>query len=99
MSRRHSSAFCAGIHRPGASFAYYLTGDGDGTHDLNGQSYYTLAEYNASMGFDVDTVAEVANFGAGNVDGYVMRLTAVPEPTACLLLMLGLTSLLLFRRR
>ncbi len=52
------------------------------------------------MGFDVDTVAEVANFGTGDVDGYVMRLTAsVPEPTACLLLMLGLTSLLLFRRR
>ncbi len=83
-----------------ASFAYYITGDGGGTHDLGGQSYYTLGEYNASMGFDITTVAEVANFGAGNINGYVMQLTAsVPEPAACLLLILGLSGLLFVRRR
>ncbi len=84
----------------GASFAYYLSGDGGGTHDLNGQAYYTLAEYNASMGFNVTTVAEVANFGAGDIDGYVMQLTAtVPEPSTIALLSLGLLGLPLVGRR
>ncbi len=84
----------------GASFAYYITGDGGGTHDLNGQLYYTLAEYSTCMGFDVATVYQEANFGGGVVNGHVMQLTAtIPEPTSCLLLLLGLVGLLFVRRR
>ncbi len=77
----------------GASFAYYVTGEGYGTHDFNGQSYYALSEYDACMGFDLTTVAETADLGSGDVSGYVMQFGAVPEPSTLLLLLLGVAGL------
>jgi MYXO-CTERM domain-containing protein len=46
----------------------------------------------------VSTVSQTANFGAGDVNGYVTQFTAVPEPRAALLGGLGLLALLRRRR-
>ena len=83
----------------GASFEYYLTGDGGGSHPFGGNLYYTLGEWEHVPGFAVSSVAETANFGSGDVDGYVMQLTAVPEPATFVLLLLGLLPILLTGRR
>lgn len=87
----------------GASFAYFITGDGNGSHLYNGVSYYTLAEYNAlvggTFGFTVDMVQSSADFGSGNVDGYMTSFTVVPEPQTALLVGMGLMVCLNLRRR
>ena len=87
----------------GATFAYYVTGDGNGSHLYNGVSYYTLAEYNAlvggTFGFTVDMVQSTADFGSGDVDGYMTSFTVVPEPQTALLVGMGLMMCLNLRRR
>lgn len=63
-----------------ATWAYYVFGDGNGTHPYGGSNYYTLAEYDPNMSIEWDIVADPANFGSGTVGGAVTQFTAVPEP-------------------
>lgn len=63
-----------------AAWAYYVVGDGNGTHEYGGNTYYTLAEYDPNLSIEWAVVAEQANFGSGFVNGAVTQFTAVPEP-------------------
>jgi len=85
-----------------AAYAYYVLGDGNGTHVYNGFNYYTLAEYDGGLTFDVDVIQVAsANFADGTInDGWGSQFTvvAIPEPTTYLLIALG-GVFLLFRRR
>lgn len=78
----------------GAKFTYYLA-DAGGAFSYGGVNYslYTANEIQAS------TVAQTANFGQGSINGYVMQLEVVPEPSTWLLVGMGLFSVLIFRRR
>ncbi len=78
-----------------ASFIYYLA-NGSGSTSYNGGTYDL---YTGPLTFDVATVAEAANFGAGNVNGYVSQFTVVPEPSAFALLAGGMCALAFRRRR
>ncbi|MFM8497830.1 MAG: beta strand repeat-containing protein [Planctomycetia bacterium] len=74
----------------GATFQAFVLGDGLGTAAfLNGQGYYSLAEFAPSLSLDVDVVAVTADFGSGGVEGYVTQFTAVPEPGTLLLAACG----------
>lgn len=77
----------------GASFAYYIA-DAGGFFTYGGQTY---SLYTGSM--TISTLAQTANFGTGNVNGYVTQFEAVPEPTTWLLIGLGFGVLLFSRRR
>ena len=88
-----------------ATKAFYVFGDGSGTHAYNGVNYYTLGEYktNVSGAFDVTLgtfqVAS-ANFATGTItNGYVTELNVVPEPATWALLAFSLTTALVLRRR
>ena len=63
-----------------ATWAYYVFGDGNGTHAYGGSNYYTLVEYDPSLSIEWGVVADPANFGSGLVGGAVTQFTAVPEP-------------------
>jgi autotransporter-associated beta strand protein len=63
-----------------ATWAYYVFGDGNGTHAYGGSNYYTLVEYDPSLSIEWGVVADPANFGSGPVTGAVTQFTAVPEP-------------------
>lgn len=63
-----------------ATWAYYVFGDGNGTHAYGGSNYYTLAEYDPSLSIEWGIVSDPANFGSGFVGGAVTQFTAVPEP-------------------
>ncbi len=84
-----------------ATFNYYILGDGDGAYEFNGQAYYSLAESWPTWSFELATVPEAAAFAGGSANGYVMQLTAVPEPGTLALFACGLLGLLAFcgRRR
>ncbi|MDZ7617285.1 MAG: LamG-like jellyroll fold domain-containing protein, partial [Patescibacteria group bacterium] len=77
-----------------ATFNYYILGDGDGAYEFNGQAYYSLAESWPTWSFDLATVPESAAFAGGSANGYVMQLTAVPEPGTLALFACGLLGLL-----
>lgn len=83
----------------GATVNFYVKGDGNGSHEFGGVKYYTMAEYNPALGLAMATVPEVANFGAGDVSGYVMIFVGLPEPSAWLLLALGAAGLVGWRLR
>lgn len=76
-----------------ATFQYFLQ-DADGAVTYNGESYNL---YSGPLTFGVDTISQTANFGAGDINGYVTQFTVIPEPGVALLSGLGL--LLLLRRR
>ncbi len=85
----------------GASFEFFVLGDGLGTHAYGGQSYYTLQEFNtlnsSSLAFSLSTLAvSGANFADGITDGRILNFTAVPEPSA---LGLGGMTILVFSLR
>ena len=42
----------------------------------------------------MSTVPQTANFGAGNVNGYITRVTVVPEPGVAASLLAGIVALL-----
>jgi autotransporter-associated beta strand protein len=69
----------------GATYQYHL---------FNGS---TFDLYNGPLSFDIDTSATAANFGNGIINGYAMRFTAIPEPSATVLLLIS--PVFLFRRR
>ena len=77
-----------------ATFNYFVRGDGNGNTVFEGVNYYSLAEFAAIPAFDVLTVLYPTNFGAGPpVAGYVMQLTAVPEPSSAVLGLLAALGL------
>lgn len=82
-----------------ASFEYYVLGDGSGTYEYNGQSYYSLTESWPTWDIELATVPNQAAFVGGTANGYVMQLTAVPEPSSLALLVFALAGALLVRRR
>jgi autotransporter-associated beta strand protein len=77
-----------------ATFQYFLA-DAGGATTYEGNTY---TAYAGPLAFGVSTVSQTANFGAGDVNGYVTQFTAVPEPRAALLGGLGLLALLRRRR-
>jgi len=89
----------------GASYNYYVLGDGAGSHAYGGASYYTLDEFNAAnasaYAFAISTAADTAAFAGGTVSGGVMQFAVVPEPNTLALLTFGLISLIAYawRRR
>jgi len=98
------AAFLAAVE--GATYNYYVLGDGAGTHAYGGVGYYTLDEFNAANAtayeFAMSTVADAAAFaGGGTVNGGVMQFAVVPEPNALVLLAIGLLGLVAYawRRR
>ncbi len=98
-----SSDFLSSVQN--ANKAFYVFGNGSGTHAYNSVNYYTLAEYNTliSGSFDVTLgtfqVAS-ANFSDGTIsNGWVTELTVVPEPSTWALLAFSLMTVIIFRRR
>lgn len=82
----------------GADFDYYVLGDGSGTYEFNGQSYYALNESWPSWTIELATVPDTAAFFEASAAGYVMQLTAVPEPGSLVLVAFALAYWLLRRR-
>jgi hypothetical protein len=79
-----------------ASFVYYQV-------NVSGPVVYNSVNYSVYSGpysFQVSTVAETANFASGSVNGFVMQLQAIPEPSAAWLVGIGLAGVLVmaFRR-
>ena len=60
-----------------------------GDVDFNGTKYRASTD-----GLAVSTVPQTANFGAGNVNGYITRVTVVPEPGVAASLLAGMAALL-----
>lgn len=76
------------------NFLYYLA-DAGGAITYGGNTY---SAYSGPLGFNVSTIAQSADFGAGSVSGYTSQFTVVPEPNiAALFGVFG--TLLLLRRR
>ena len=73
----------------------YLVASVGGAVSYNGTNYEV---YSGPLTFNLATVSQSANFGAGVVNGYTTQFTVVPEPGTFTLLGLGISSLL-FRRR
>ena len=77
----------------GATYQYYL-------RDVLGEVMYhsnTYRLYEGPLSFDVNAVAQSADFGEGLVQGRTMQITVIPEPSVTLLL--GGVALLIGRRR
>ena len=89
-----SASFLSSIS--GATYAYYLFNAG-GAVTYNGVNYDA---YGGPLTFSVSTVAQMADFGGGNINGYVTEFTVIPEPSTLALMGLGFTVVLCgFRRR
>lgn len=88
-----------------ATLAYYVLGNGLGTHAYNDVNYYTLAEYNAlvsgSFSVNLGTIqVGSADFQSGTVsNGWVSQLEVVPEPGTWALFAFGLATVMILRRR
>ena len=48
-----------------ATWAYYVFGDGNGTHAYGGSTYYTLAEYDPNLSIEWGVVADPAGRSPG----------------------------------
>jgi autotransporter-associated beta strand protein len=88
----NNAAFLSSIS--GGTFLYYLA-DAGGSTSYGGNLYNA---YTGPLSFDLATVSQTADFGAGSVNGFTTRFTVVPEPNITALLG-GLGILALFRRR
>jgi hypothetical protein len=75
-----------------ATFSYYVALDGAGPRDFEGVGYYDLEAASVSN-LSLAVVPETADFGGGPVGGFVMQITAVPEPSS--LALLGMATVLL----
>lgn len=87
----NNAAFLSSINS--ATFQYLIASE-TGAITYNGETYDL---YSGPYNFSVATVSQTANFGSGNVSGYVTQFTAIPEPRVALLGCIGI--LLLLRRR
>jgi len=80
-----------------ATYNYYFA-DASGTNSYNGASYYSKAQYETAvlssnlMTITITTVAQTANFGSGNVNGQVMQIDVIPEPSTYALLVLAVAG-------
>jgi T5SS/PEP-CTERM-associated repeat protein/autotransporter-associated beta strand protein len=88
-----------------ATYNYYFA-DAIGTNSYNGVNYYNKAQYESlvlgtNMLITVSTVAQTANFGSGNVNGQVMQIDVIPEPSTYALLVLAVAGwgVAVWRRR
>lgn len=77
-----------------ASYQYLLLNNATGAVIYQGIKYDV---YTGPLTFNVATVSQTADFGAGNISGYVTQFTVIPEPRTALLGCIGV--LLLLRRR
>jgi autotransporter-associated beta strand protein len=89
-----SASFASSIS--GATYNYYFA-NSNGPTTYNGVSYYNRAQYESlvlgtNMLITVSTVAQTANFGSGNVNGQVMQIDVIPEPSTYALLVLAVAG-------
>ena len=86
-----------------AGYSYFVKGDGQGTFNYNGVNYYTLADYNVASGqafsFGLSSETITGNFATGSESGQILQFSAVPEPSALSLLLVGAGVLAVMRRR
>ena len=96
-----SASFASSIS--GATYTYYFA-NASGTNSYNGANYYNKAQYESlilgtNMLITVSTVAQTANFGGGNIDGQVMQVQVIPEPSTYALLGLSAAAFGAYRWR
>jgi len=90
-----STSFASSIS--GATYNYYFA-NGSGSTIYNGANYYTKAQYETAvlssnlMTITVTTVAQTANFGGGDINGQVMQVQVIPEPSTYALLALAVAG-------
>ena len=77
-----------------ATFNFFIA-DNSGTISYLDQNYTLL---DSSL-FSLSTVSMTADFGSGNVNGFVTQFTVIPEPSVTLLGGLGALALLRRRRK
>lgn len=77
-----------------AAFLYYLA-DPSGLTVYNGVVY---SAYGGPLTFELSTIRETASFSSGVKTGYVMQITAVPEPAPMWLVLAGGTVVILLVR-
>jgi autotransporter-associated beta strand protein len=77
-----------------ATYRYYEV-DPQGLFEFEGQSYSLVDDY----AFQMSTVPQVADFGSGAVNGYIMELRVIPEPSSAALLSFTLAGLASLRWR
>jgi PEP-CTERM putative exosortase interaction domain len=71
-------------------FSYYFA-NASGSTVYNGLNYYTRNEYetlvlSTNMLITISTVAQTANFGGDDINGQIMQVQVVPEPSTYALL-------------
>ena len=96
-----SASFASSIS--GATYNYYFA-NASGTNSYNGANYYDKAQYESlilgtNMLITVSTVAQTANFGGGDINGQVMQVQVVPEPSTYALLGLSAAAFGAYRWR
>ena len=96
-----SASFASSIS--GATYNYYFA-NGAGSTTYNGASYYNKAQYESlvlgtNMLITVSTVAQTANFGGGDINGQVMQVQVIPEPSTYALLGLSAAAFGAYRWR
>ena len=97
-----SASFASSIS--GATYNYYFA-NGSGSTTYNGVNYYTKAQYETAvlssnlMTITVTTVAQTANFGGGDINGQVMQVQVIPEPSTYALLGLSAAAFGAYRWR
>ena len=74
------------------TLSIWIAGSG-GSREFGGKFYYAFEDLAPVGGILLSTVPETALFATGSVDGYVMQLSAVPEPSTLLLAALGMLGL------
>jgi autotransporter-associated beta strand protein len=90
-----SASFASSI--TSATYNYYFA-NAIGTNSYNGVNYYSKAQYETAvlssnlMTITVTTVAQAADFGSGNVNGQVMQIDVIPEPSTYALLVLAVAT-------
>jgi len=82
------------------SYSYWVKGDGTGTdRTFNGQSYFSLANFDSGLSVTLSTVAETAAFASGTANGQVTQFVIVPEPATMILVAAALGMVVAMRRR